>query len=91
MIERLAVGREDARAIARHVRSYLPPRAAIHEVVAGIVASVEEGGDQALRMHERRFGSGDGSCVVRAVVKPSVGVYTAFVLGYPDGRFSRCR
>jgi histidinol dehydrogenase len=58
MIERLAVGEDDARAIAKHVRSYLPAPAAVHEVVAGIVASVEEGGDHALLMHERRFGGG---------------------------------
>jgi histidinol dehydrogenase len=58
MIERLAVGHDDARGIARHVRSYLPGRASIHEVVAGIIASVEEGGDPALLMHERRFGGG---------------------------------
>jgi hypothetical protein len=40
--------------------------------------------------YEHKFGSGDASCVVRAVVAPNVGLYTAFVLGYPDGRFSRC-
>jgi hypothetical protein len=41
-------------------------------------------------LYERRFGSGAASCVVRAVVDPNVGLYTAFVLGYKDGRFSRC-
>ncbi len=40
--------------------------------------------------YERQFGSGDASCVVRAVVDPTVGLHTAFVLGYADGRFSRC-
>jgi histidinol dehydrogenase len=60
VIERLAVGAGDAPAIARHVRGYIPAPAAVHEVVAGIVASVEEGGDAALLMHERRFGGGEG-------------------------------
>jgi histidinol dehydrogenase len=60
MIERLAVGADDALSIARHVRSYIPAPAAVHEVVAGIIASIEEGGDPALLMHERRFGGGDG-------------------------------
>jgi histidinol dehydrogenase len=41
------------------VRGYIPAPAAVHEVVAGIVASVEEGGDPALVMHERRFGGGE--------------------------------
>jgi histidinol dehydrogenase len=59
VIERLAVGRHDAAATAAHVRGYIPAPAAVHEVVAGIVASVEEGGDAALLMHERRFGGGD--------------------------------
>jgi histidinol dehydrogenase len=58
MIERLAVGADDARGIAKHVRGYIPAPAAVHEVVAGIIASVEEGGDPALLMHERRFGGG---------------------------------
>jgi hypothetical protein len=40
--------------------------------------------------YERQFSADGRSCVVRAVVRPSIGVYTAFVLGYPDGRFSRC-
>ena len=59
MIERLAVGRDDADSIAKHVRGYAASPAAVHEVVAGIVASVEEGGDKALLMHERRFGGRD--------------------------------
>jgi histidinol dehydrogenase len=58
VVERLAVAVEDAEAIARHVRGYVPAPAAVHEVVAGILASVEEGGDDALLMHERRFGGG---------------------------------
>jgi hypothetical protein len=41
-------------------------------------------------LYEHQFGTGNASCVVRAVVAPSVGLHTAFVLGYPDGRFSRC-
>ena len=60
MIERLGLGDDDARAIARQVRSYIPAPTAVHEVVAGIIASVEEGGDPALLMHERRFGGDDG-------------------------------
>jgi histidinol dehydrogenase len=59
VVERLAVSVEDAEAIARHVRGYVPAPAAVHEVVAGILASVEEGGDEALRMHERRFAGGE--------------------------------
>ena len=66
MIERLAVGHDDAAGVARHVRGYIPAPAAVHEVVAGIVASVEEGGDAALVMHERRFGGGDGPLLVPA-------------------------
>jgi histidinol dehydrogenase len=58
MIERLAVGAGDAPGIAKHVRGYIPAPTAVHEVVAGIIASVEEGGDPALLMHERRFGDG---------------------------------
>jgi histidinol dehydrogenase len=55
VVERLAVGVGDAEAMARHVRGYVPAPAAVHEVVSGILASVEEGGDAALLMHERRF------------------------------------
>ncbi|HTE63193.1 MAG TPA: histidinol dehydrogenase, partial [Solirubrobacteraceae bacterium] len=60
MVERLAVSVDDAEAMARQVRGYVPAPAAVHEVVAGILASVEEGGDDALLMHERRFGTADG-------------------------------
>jgi histidinol dehydrogenase len=60
MIERLAVSVDDAEGIARHVREYVQAPTAVHEVVAGILASVEEGGDDALLMHERRFGGLDG-------------------------------
>jgi histidinol dehydrogenase len=59
VVERLAVSVGDAEGIARHVREYVPAPAAVHEVVAGILASVEEGGDDALLMHERRFGGAD--------------------------------
>jgi lysophospholipase L1-like esterase len=40
--------------------------------------------------YEREFTADGSSCVVRVVVSPDVGIHTAFVLGYPDGRFSRC-
>jgi histidinol dehydrogenase len=59
VVERLAVNSDDAHAIAHHVRGYVPAPRAVHEVVAGILASVEEGGDDALLMHERRFGGGE--------------------------------
>jgi histidinol dehydrogenase len=60
VVERLAVSAGDAEGIARHVREYVHAPSAVHEVVAGILASVEEGGDEALVMHERRFGGADG-------------------------------
>jgi histidinol dehydrogenase len=60
VVERLAVGVEDAEPMARHVRGYVPAPAAVHEVVSGILASVQEGGDAALLMHERRFGTAAG-------------------------------
>jgi hypothetical protein len=53
VVERLAVSVDDAEAWARHVRGFIPAPTAVHEVVAGILASVEEGGDVALLMHER--------------------------------------
>ena len=56
MIERLAVVVEDAAGVAADVRGLVPAPASVHEVVAGILASVEEGGDAALLAHERRFG-----------------------------------
>jgi histidinol dehydrogenase len=60
VVDRLAVVAGDAAEVAAQVRSMVPAPASVHEVVAGIVASVEEGGDDALRMHERRFGGGEG-------------------------------
>ena len=59
MIERLAVGPADAAAEAARVRALVPSPAGVREVVAGVIASVAEGGDDALRMHERRFGAAD--------------------------------
>jgi histidinol dehydrogenase len=60
MIERLAVSAGDAAAIAAHVRGYVPAPGSVADRVAGIVASVREGGDAALLAHERRFGGADG-------------------------------
>ena len=60
MVDRLAVVGGDVAEVAAQVRSMVPAPASVHEVVAGIIASVEEGGDDALLMHERRFGGGDG-------------------------------
>ena len=59
MIERLAAHREDAEAVAGQVRATVPAPGSVHQAVAGIIASVAEGGDDALLMHERRFGGGD--------------------------------
>jgi histidinol dehydrogenase len=59
MIERFAVGPEDVAAAAARVRALVPERADVHDVVAGIIASVREGGHAALIEHERRFGAGD--------------------------------
>ncbi|MGI8778685.1 MAG: histidinol dehydrogenase [Solirubrobacteraceae bacterium] len=58
MVERLAVSGVDAGAVAAHVRALVPAPGSVSEVVAGIVASVREGGDAALAEHERRFGGG---------------------------------
>ena len=60
MVERLAVVAEDVAGVAAHVRGYVP-RAGLGRTRSwrGIIASVEEGGDDALLMHERRFGGGD--------------------------------
>jgi histidinol dehydrogenase len=58
MFERLAVADGDAEAIAGHVRAFLPEPFSVADRVAGIVASVREGGDAALLAHERRFGGG---------------------------------
>ena len=60
MLDRLAVRAADAAGTAAQVRSLVPAPASVSEVVAGIVASVREGGDAALAEHERRFG-GDES------------------------------
>jgi histidinol dehydrogenase len=56
VIERLAAVREDVEAVAGQVRAMVPPPASVHQAVAGIIASVQEGRDDALLMHERRFG-----------------------------------
>jgi histidinol dehydrogenase len=63
MIERLAVATVDAPEMAAYVRALVPAAAAVSEVVAGIIASVREGGDRALAAHERRFGN-DGPLLV---------------------------
>ena len=60
MVDRLAVVPEDVADVAAQVRAMAVAPAAVHEVVAGIIASVQEGGDDALHMHERRFGGGEG-------------------------------
>jgi len=66
MVDRLAVVAEDVAEVAAQVRGMVPAPASVHEVVAGIIASVEEGGDDALLMHERRFGGGDRAIRVPA-------------------------
>ena len=66
MVDRLAVVAEDVAEVAAQVRGMVPASASVHEVVAGIIASVEEGGDDALLMHERRFGGGDRAIRVPA-------------------------
>jgi histidinol dehydrogenase len=68
MVDRFAVVAEDAADVAGQVRGMVPAPASVHEVVAGIIASVEEGGDDALLMHERRFGGGDRAIRVPAQV-----------------------
>ena len=60
MIERLAVSADDSAAIAAHVRGYVPAPGSVADRVAGIIASVREGGDGALLELERRFGAADG-------------------------------
>jgi histidinol dehydrogenase len=57
MLERLAVATVDAPEMAASVRALIPAPVSVSEVVAGIVASVREGGDWALAAHERRFGN----------------------------------
>jgi len=58
MLERTRASRADAADVAARVRALVPAPASVAEVVAGIVASVREGGDAALVEHERRFGGG---------------------------------
>jgi histidinol dehydrogenase len=60
VVERLAVSSADAASIAAHVRGYVPAPGSVADRVAGIIASVREGGDAALIGHERRFGGADG-------------------------------
>jgi histidinol dehydrogenase len=60
VVDRLAVVPEDVADVAAQVRAMASSPQSVHEVVAGIIASVAEGGDDALRMHERRFGGGEG-------------------------------
>src|SRR4051794_12258320 len=57
MLERLAAATVDAPEMAARVRALVPGPVAVSEVVAGILASVREGGDRALAAHERRFGN----------------------------------
>ena len=61
MIERFAVKAEDVAGIAARDPRAGPGAASVHDVVAGIIASVREGGHAALIAHERRFGGGDGA------------------------------
>jgi histidinol dehydrogenase len=60
VLERLAASSADAAGMAARVRALVPAPASVSEVVAGIIASVQEGGDAALLEHERRFGGGEG-------------------------------
>jgi histidinol dehydrogenase len=48
---------EDAAQAAARVRATVPPPASVANDVAAIVNHVHEGGDDALRMYERRFGN----------------------------------
>ena len=66
MIDRLPVGVETAAPIAARVRAMVTAPTAVREVVAGIIASIAGAGDDALRMHERRFGGGEGDLRVSA-------------------------
>jgi histidinol dehydrogenase len=66
MLERIAVSVADAGRIAGHVRGFIPAPGSVSDRVAGIVASVREGGDAQLLEHERRFGAGDGPLRVPA-------------------------
>ncbi len=60
MIERLAVVAEDAAGVAVDVRGLVPAPASVGDSVAGIIASIRDAGDDALLMHERRFGEVSG-------------------------------
>jgi len=60
VLERLAVSAAEAPETAARVRALVRAPASVSEVVAGIVASVREGGDAALIEHEQRFGGGQG-------------------------------
>ena len=60
MIDRLPVDAATAGPMATRVRAMVPEPTAVREVVAGIIASIADAGDDALRMHERRFGGGEG-------------------------------
>jgi len=55
---RLECTAADAVAAAARVRATVPPPASVAADVAEIVHTVREGGDDALRMYERRFGGG---------------------------------
>jgi histidinol dehydrogenase len=59
VIDRFAVKAQDVPGIARRIRELVREPASVHDVVAGIIASVREGGHAALIAHERRFGGGD--------------------------------
>ena len=59
MIDRFGIVADDAAAMAARVRTLVPEPAAVHDVVAGIIASVREGGHPALIAHERRFGGAE--------------------------------
>ena len=79
MVDRLAVVAEDVADVAGQVRGMVPAPASVHEVVAGIIASVEEGGDDALLMHERGLGGGDRAIRVAAPELEALldpGIYT---------------
>ena len=66
MIDRFAIVADDAAAMAARVRTLVPEPAAVHDVVAGIIASVREGGHPALIAHERRFGGAEAPLRVPA-------------------------
>ena len=56
MIERVAVVQEDAAGVAADVRGLVPAPGSVADTVGGIIASIRDAGDDALLMHERRFG-----------------------------------